>query len=118
MAPSVTLRLVAFVRTDVSEELSSSNIRVTRIDELVLPKSRLLQEAHGVTSQKTPFSFVFPLENCWFCASRDSDRLLVGRYRRMEFEPWKAQDSAPLRPVQTDPGAHSIVEWAPGLCTR
>jgi hypothetical protein len=34
MASSGMLRRVAFVRTDVSEELSSSFIRVTRISEL------------------------------------------------------------------------------------
>jgi hypothetical protein len=66
------LRMV-LVRTDVSEELFSSIIRVTRIGELgttlavtsnlrtllrntmyfVPPKCRFLQEPHGVTSQKT-----------------------------------------------------------------
>jgi hypothetical protein len=34
MASSGMLRRVALVRTDISEELSTSNIRVTRIDEL------------------------------------------------------------------------------------
>jgi hypothetical protein len=34
MASSGMLRLVALVRTDVSEELSASIIRVTRIGEL------------------------------------------------------------------------------------
>jgi hypothetical protein len=34
MAPSVMLNLVALVRTDVSEELSASLIRVTRISEV------------------------------------------------------------------------------------
>jgi hypothetical protein len=34
MASSGILRRVAFVRTDVSEELSASFIRVTRIDEI------------------------------------------------------------------------------------
>jgi hypothetical protein len=34
MASSGMLRHVAFVRTDVSEELSASIIRVTRISEL------------------------------------------------------------------------------------
>jgi hypothetical protein len=79
------LRRVALVITDVSEELSSSFISVTRIGELVTlavtsnrrtlrrntkftdsssplwrrryvpPKRRFLQEPHGVTSQKTSF---------------------------------------------------------------
>jgi hypothetical protein len=48
MASSGMLRRVALVRTDVSEELSASFIRV----------HRFLQEPHGVTSQKTPFSIV------------------------------------------------------------
>jgi hypothetical protein len=34
MASSGMLRRVALVRTDVSEELSASTIRVTKIDEL------------------------------------------------------------------------------------
>jgi hypothetical protein len=66
MASSGMLRRVAFVRTDVAEELSASIIRVTRIGEpgttlaatsnrYVPPKRRFLQEPQGVTSQKTPF---------------------------------------------------------------
>jgi hypothetical protein len=69
MASSGMLRRVALVRTDVSEELSASFIRVTRIGELgtmlaltsnrrTLRRSRFLQEPHGVTSQKTPFFIV------------------------------------------------------------
>jgi hypothetical protein len=73
---------VALVRGDVSEELSTSFIKVTRIGELertlavtsVVPSSAILvalmnevlsssetsvlQEPHGVTSQKTPFFIV------------------------------------------------------------
>jgi hypothetical protein len=45
------LRSVDLVRTDVSEERSAS-ITVTRICEL----GTILQEPHGVTFQKTPFS--------------------------------------------------------------
>jgi hypothetical protein len=69
-----TLRRVALVRTDVSEKLSVSIVKVTRmnelgtlavtislilvtliIEELIPPKRRFLQEPHGVASQKTPF---------------------------------------------------------------
>jgi hypothetical protein len=58
------LRRMASVRTDVSEELSTSFIRVVPSSQIcvtlmmgryVLPKRRFLQEPHGVTSQKTPF---------------------------------------------------------------
>jgi hypothetical protein len=72
---------VALVRTDVSEELSVSFIRVTRIGELgtklqlalflvhpflspwwrrrwVPPKRRFLQEPNDITSKKTPFFIV------------------------------------------------------------
>jgi ABC-type taurine transport system substrate-binding protein len=79
MTSSGTLRRVALVRTEVSEELSASSIRVTRIGELgttlavtthvpsspilvTLMKEALnssetlvLKKPHGVTSQKTPF---------------------------------------------------------------
>jgi hypothetical protein len=72
MASSGILRRVALVRTNVSKELSTSFIRMTRISELgttlavtstrrtceVPPKHRFLQEPHGVTSQKTPFFIV------------------------------------------------------------
>jgi hypothetical protein len=52
------LRRVALVRTDVSEELNVSIIRVTRIGELGTTLAvtsnrrtlRFLQELHGVTS--------------------------------------------------------------------
>jgi hypothetical protein len=50
------------VRTDVSEELSASLIRMTRIGELgttLVPlKRRFIQEPHGVTSKKTAFFIV------------------------------------------------------------
>jgi hypothetical protein len=72
------LRRVAHVRTDVSQKRRASIIRVTRIGELgtlvvtslvhlflspwwwryVPPKSRFVQEPHGVTSQKTAFFMV------------------------------------------------------------
>jgi hypothetical protein len=60
------LRRVALVRTNVSEELSASFIRVTRINELgttlaVTSNRRpFLQEPHGITSQQTPF-FIYDL---------------------------------------------------------
>jgi hypothetical protein len=53
MVSSGVLRRVALVRTDVSDEISSSFIKVTRIGEQVPPKRRFLQEPHGLTSQKT-----------------------------------------------------------------
>jgi hypothetical protein len=59
---------VALVRTDISEELSASYIRVTRIGELGttlaatsnqrMLRRNFLQEPQGVTSQKTPFFIV------------------------------------------------------------
>jgi hypothetical protein len=76
MVSSSMLRRVTLVRTDVSEELSASFIRVTRIGELgktlavtsndaryeeiprrryVPPKRRFLQDPHAIPSQKTPF---------------------------------------------------------------
>jgi hypothetical protein len=65
MVSSGTLRRVALVRTDVSEELSASFIRVTRIDELGKTlavtsnrRTRFLQQPHGVTSQKTSLFIV------------------------------------------------------------
>jgi hypothetical protein len=60
MSSSGMLRRVALVRTDVSEELSSSFIRPTRIGELgttlikeaLSPaKHRFLQEQHGVHNE-------------------------------------------------------------------
>jgi hypothetical protein len=50
MLSSGMLRRVTLVRTDVSEELSASFIRMTRIGELGTTLA-----AHGATSQKTPF---------------------------------------------------------------
>jgi hypothetical protein len=85
MASSGMLRRLALVRTDVSEELGASIIRVTRIDEirtqrasvasygyvpsspilvtpmmeaLSSPERRFSLEPHGLTSQKTPFFIV------------------------------------------------------------
>jgi hypothetical protein len=57
MASSGMLRRVAFVRTDVSEELSASIIRVTRIGELgttlaVISVSRLPVTANVVLSSQ------------------------------------------------------------------
>jgi hypothetical protein len=57
---------MALVTTDVSEELSASIIRETRIGELLtlflvhrFMSRRFLQEPHRVTSQKTAF-FIAP----------------------------------------------------------
>jgi hypothetical protein len=61
------LRRVALVRTDISEELSASFIRMTKIGELgttlanVPPKRLFLQERNGVTSQKSAFFIVLAL---------------------------------------------------------
>jgi hypothetical protein len=49
MASSGMLRLVDLVRTDVSEELSSSFIRVTRIGEL---GTTLAVASNGISSQR------------------------------------------------------------------
>jgi hypothetical protein len=78
VSPSM-LRRVVLVKTDVSEESSASFIRVTRVGELgttlavvsysyVPPKRRLLQEPHGVTSQKTQF-----FRKTWVCCSYKVD---------------------------------------------
>jgi hypothetical protein len=68
MVSSGKLRLVALVRTDVSEELSASFIRVTRTGELgikiaVTSNRPRCEEPHGVTSQKTPFFIVTAVQN-------------------------------------------------------
>jgi hypothetical protein len=60
MAFSGMLRRVALVRTDVSEELGASIIRVTRIGELgkTLAVASNRRTPHGITCQKTPFFIV------------------------------------------------------------
>jgi hypothetical protein len=50
------LRRVALEKTDVSEELSASFIKVKRIGEL--GSTLALTEPHGITSLKTPFFIV------------------------------------------------------------
>jgi hypothetical protein len=67
MVSSGMLRRVAVLITDVSEELSASFIRLTRIGELgatlaVTSNRRTIHEPHGVTSQKTPFFIVTAVE--------------------------------------------------------
>jgi hypothetical protein len=64
------LRLVALVRTDLSEELRASIISVIRIgpsspilvtlmkEALSSSETSFLKEPHGVISQKTPFFIV------------------------------------------------------------
>jgi hypothetical protein len=50
---------VALVRTDVSEKLSASFIRVTRMTRIgELGTTLAVKEPHGVTSQKTQFFIV------------------------------------------------------------
>jgi hypothetical protein len=64
MVSSGMLRRVALVRTDVSEELSASFIRVVPSSPILVTlmkealsssETSVLTEPHGVTSQKTPF---------------------------------------------------------------
>jgi hypothetical protein len=54
MASSGTLHRVALVRTDVSEELSASIIRVTRISELgkTLAVTSKRRNTTGISSQR------------------------------------------------------------------
>jgi hypothetical protein len=49
------LRGVELVRTEVSEEIGAS---VIRVEHYVPPKYRFLQAPHGVTSQKKEFFIV------------------------------------------------------------
>jgi hypothetical protein len=62
------LRRVALIRTDISEELSTSFIKVTIIGELgttlavTSNRRRFLKEPSSVTSQKTPFFIVTAVE--------------------------------------------------------
>jgi hypothetical protein len=51
MVPSGMLRRVAFVRTDLSEELSASFIRVTRIGELGTTLAVTSNRRTGISSQ-------------------------------------------------------------------
>jgi hypothetical protein len=73
MPSSGMLRLVALVRTDVSEERSVSIIRVTRIGELgkglaatsnrrTLPRNSH-RNTHGISSQKTAFVIVTAMKS-------------------------------------------------------
>jgi hypothetical protein len=57
MVSSGMLRRVAVVTTDVSEELSASFIRVTRIDEIgttlaLTSNRRMLQKCYDISSQR------------------------------------------------------------------
>jgi 7,8-dihydro-6-hydroxymethylpterin-pyrophosphokinase len=76
------LRRVALVRTDVSEELSASFIRVTRIGELgtLAITSWFLQEPHGITSQKTPFFIVTAMKTNLTCKRLSSILKLDNKY--------------------------------------
>jgi hypothetical protein len=66
MVSSGMLRRVSLIRTNVSEELSASFIRVARISELgttlaVTSNRRTLRRN---TSQKTPFFMMDNVQNC------------------------------------------------------
>jgi hypothetical protein len=78
MASSGMLRHVALVKTDVSEELSTSIIRVTRMGKLgtTLAVTSNRQEPHGVTSRKTPFFITSCLQR--HCSS-------IGRVKLMKI---------------------------------
>jgi hypothetical protein len=58
MASSGMLRRLALVRTDVSEELSASFIRVTRIGELgnILPVTSILRSVRRLVTANVPSS--------------------------------------------------------------
>jgi hypothetical protein len=124
MVSSGMLRCVALVITDVSEEPSTSFIRVTRIGELgttlavnsnrfltpwwrrrqVPPKSRFLQEPHGVTSQKTPFvnwNRILAGASCYwlFIQLQDTPRLFA--YNLIVPAKW------PMRPAKLVPNFSS-----------
>jgi hypothetical protein len=69
------LHRVGHVRTDVSEERSSSSIRVP-------PKRRSLQEPHGVTSQNTAFFTVTAVKSSNLTISVAVSRLANHTVRR------------------------------------
>jgi hypothetical protein len=103
MVSSGMLRRVALVRTDVSEELSASFIRVTQSVYrflspwwrrlYVLPKHCFLQEPHGVTSQKAPFS------NSLNCFQILLDTQVLGNLRFSRRWLWRMVSSGLLRRV-------------------
>jgi hypothetical protein len=70
MLSSGMLRCVTLVRTDVSEELSSSLITDSCHPDnggakfLVPPKRPFLQEPHGVTSRMTAFFLQCKVQKC------------------------------------------------------
>jgi hypothetical protein len=84
MASSGMLRRVGRIRTDVSEELSVSFIRVTRIGELgtTLAVTSNRRTPHGVTSQKTPFFIVTTVKTSKLMSNLVSVKLSI----------WKAND--------------------------
>jgi hypothetical protein len=88
------LRRVGLVRTDVSEEVSASFIRVTLIGELGTTlavtsnrrtlrrntNGRFLQEPYGVTSQKTPFFIVTAVKTSNLIYTNFGDTKVNGHY--------------------------------------
>jgi hypothetical protein len=127
---------VALVGTDVSEELSASFIKVTRICELgamlavtsvvpsspilvtlmkeaqVPPKRRFLQEPHGVTSQKTPFFIIFSLCNFGLNSIAFKSYDSAGTKYRLEDRRAKVPvlegSEMPLFHVQPGSGVHPV----------
>jgi hypothetical protein len=83
---------MALVRIDVSEELSASIIRVTRLGELgttlavTPPKRRFLQKSHGVTLQETASFIVIAVKtsNLTMCCADHK-----GKKRKREEEDQK-----------------------------
>jgi hypothetical protein len=144
MPSSGMLRRVDLVRTDVSEERSSSNIKGTRIGELgtalaitsnrrsqraspwwwrryVPPKRRLLQEPHGVTSQKTAF-FISLLLNFVMWSVLYLQTVTLFNYQKLWFNiSWEHFERLVLKfcVIFTDSGNHFFFfQWEADYRTK